>query len=69
MRLAVVDVWIEYSSLVATLWFKQDDGGVVMFDVQRPIKIWEKLLDEEALTGLYSLELAMFYGGVFYEEA
>ena len=69
MRLAAVDVWIEYSSLVATLWFKQDEGEVVMFDVQRPIKIWEKLLDDEALTGLYLFELAMFYGGVFYEEA
>ena len=64
MRLAAVDVWIEYSSLVATLWFKQDDGEVVMFDVQRPIKIWEKLLDDEALTWLYLFELAMFYGGV-----
>ena len=64
MQLTVIDVWIEYNILVANLWFKQDDGGVVMFDVQRPIKIWEKMLDDEALTGLYLFELAMFYGGV-----
>ena len=40
-----------------------------MFQQERPIKIWEKLLDKEALTGLYSLELTMICGGVFYEEA
>ena len=62
MQLIVIDVWIEYNILVANLWFKRDDGEVVMFDVQRPIKIWENLLDEEALVGLYSLELTMFYG-------
>ena len=65
MQLTVIDVWIEYNILVANLWFKQDDGEVVMFDVQRPIKIWEKLLDEESLTGLYLFELAMFYGECF----
>lgn len=68
MNLTTVDVWIERNTLVATLWFKGKSGEVVAFDVQRPIKIWERLLDEEALTGLYSLELTVIYGGVFYEE-
>lgn len=64
MNLVVVDVWVEYSSLVATLWFKRDGGEVVVFDVQRHIKMWEKLLDEEALTGLYLFELVAKHGGV-----
>ncbi len=67
MKLVVVDAWVEYSNLVATIWFKGESGEVATFDVQRPIKIWEKLLDEEALTGLYLFELTMIYGGVFYE--
>lgn len=68
MRLVVLDVWIECNNLVATLWLKRPDGAVVTFDAQRPIKLWEILVDEEALIGLYSLEITMFYGGVFYEE-
>ena len=68
MKLVVVDVCVEYSNLVATIWFKRDDGKVVMFQQERPIRILEKMLDEETLTGLYLFELAMIYGGVFYEE-
>lgn len=62
MKLVVVDAWIENNTLVATLWFKGKSGEVVAFDVQRPIKIWEKLLDEDALIGLYSLELVAKHG-------
>ena len=68
MKLAAIDVWIENHTLVAAIWIKGESGEVVMFQQERPIKIWEKLLDDEALTGLYLFELAMFYGGVFYEE-
>jgi len=67
MKMVVVDVWVEYSNLVATIWFKDESGEVVMFQQERPIKILERLVDDEALTGLYSLELAMIYDGVFYE--
>jgi len=67
MKMVVVDVWVEYSNLVATIWFKDESGEVVMFQQERPIKILERLVDKEALTGLYSLELAMIYDGVFYE--
>lgn len=64
----MVDTWVEHHTLVAAIWSKGESGEVATFDVQRPIKICEKLLDEETLTGLYLFELAMFYGGVFYEE-
>lgn len=67
MPLTVIDVWIENNTLVAAIWIKGESGEVAMFQQERHIKMWEKLLDEEALTGLYSLELAMFYGEVFYE--
>jgi hypothetical protein len=67
MKLVVVDAWVEYSNLVAAIWIKGESGETVMFQHERPIKLWERLLDEEALTGLYLFELAMFYGGVFYE--
>jgi len=67
MKMVVVDVWVEYSNLVATIWFKDESGEVAAFDVQRPIKILERLLDDEALTGLYLFELTMIYGGAFYE--
>jgi len=66
MSLIAIDVWIEHNTLVAEIYFREG-GQVVMFQQERPIKIWEKLLDDEALTGLYSLELAMIYGEVFYE--
>lgn len=62
MSLIAIDVWIEHNTLVATIWFKGESGEVATFDVQRPIKLWEKLLDEEALTGLYLFELTMIYG-------
>ena len=68
MKLTAIDVWIERNTLVAGIYFKEGDQ-VVMFQQERPIKLWERLVDEESLTGLYSLELTMFYGGVFYEEA
>ena len=68
MTLTAIDVWIEHNTLVAAIWIKGGSGEMVMFQQERPVKIWEKLLDEEALTGLYLFELAMFYGGVFYEE-
>jgi len=64
MKLLIVDVWIEHNTLVAEIYFRDGDQ-VVMFQQERHIKIWENLLDEEALTGLYSLELTMIYGGVF----
>ncbi len=67
MTLTAIDVWIEHNTLVAEICFK-DGNQVVMFQHERPIKIWEKLLDEEAVTRLYLFELAMFYGGVFCEE-
>jgi len=67
MKMVVVDVWVEYSNLVATIWFKDESGEVAMFQHERPIKIWERLVDKEALTGLYLLELAMIYDGAFYE--
>jgi len=67
MKMVVVDVWVEYSNLVATIWFKDESGEVVMFQHERHIKILERLVDKEALTGLYSLELAMIYDGAFYE--
>jgi len=67
MKLLIVDVWIEHSTLMATIWVKGESGEVAAFDVQRPIKILERLVDKEALTGLYSLELTMTYGEVFYE--
>jgi len=67
MTLTAVDVWIEGNTLMATIWFKREGDQVAMFQQERPIKIWEKMLDDEALTGLYLLELAMIYGGVFYE--
>ena len=67
MSLIAIDVWIERNTLVATVWIKGESGEMVMFQQERPIKIWEKLLDEEALTGLYLFEITMFYGGVFYE--
>lgn len=68
MKLVVVDVWVEYSNLVATIWFKGESGEVTAFDVQRPIKILERLLDEEAMIGLYLFELTVIYEGVFYEQ-
>jgi len=64
MKLLIVDVWIEGNTLMAEIYFREGDQ-VVMFQQERPIKLWEKLLDKEALTGLYLLELAMIYGGVF----
>ena len=67
MSLTTINVWIERNTLVAEICFK-DSSGVVMFQHERHIKIWEKLLDEDALTGLYLFELTMIYGGVFYEE-
>lgn len=67
MTLAIIDVWIEKNTLVAEIYFREGDQ-VVMFQQERPIKLWERLVDEEALTGLYLFELTMFYGGVFYEE-
>ena len=67
MTLTAIDVWIEYNTLVAEVYFREGDQ-VVTFQQERPIKLWERLVDEEALTGLYSFELTMFYGGVFYEE-
>jgi len=65
MTLTAVDVWIESNTLMATIWFKGESGEVVMFQQERPIKIWEKMLDDEALTGLYLLELTTIYGEVF----
>ena len=62
MNLTVIDVWIENKTLVAAIWIKGESGETVMFQQERHIKIWENLLDEEALTGLYLFELAMFYG-------
>ena len=67
MRLAVVDTWVEHHTLVAAIWIKGESGEMVTFQQERPIKMWERLLDEESLTGLYLFELAMFYGEVFYE--
>jgi len=66
MTLTAVDVWIESNTLVAEIYFREGDQ-VAMFQHERPIKIWERLVDEESLTGLYLLELAMIYGGLFYE--
>jgi len=66
MSLIAIDVWIEHNTLVAEIYFREGDQ-VVMFQQERPIKIWERLVDDETLTGLYLLELAMIYGGVFYE--
>jgi len=66
MSLIAIDVWIEHNTLVAEIYFREG-GQVVMFQQERPIKIWERLVDDETLTGLYLLELAMIYGGVFYE--
>jgi len=65
MKLLIVDVWIEGNTLMATIWVKGESGEVAMFQQERPIKILERLVDNEALTGLYLLELAMIYGGVF----
>lgn len=65
----MVDTWVEHHTLVAEIWIKGESGEVATFDVQRPIKLWERLLDDEVLTGLYLFELTMFYGEVFYEEA
>ena len=50
MKLLIVDVWIESNALVATIWVKRDDGEVAMFQQERPIKLLEKLLDNEAVT-------------------
>jgi len=64
MSLIAIDVWIESNTLMAEIYFREG-GQVAMFQQERPIKIWEKLLDEEAVTGLYLFELTMIYGGVF----
>jgi len=66
MKLLIVDVWIEGNTLVAEIYSREGDQ-VVMFQQERHIKILERLVDKEALTGLYLLELAMIYGEVFYE--
>jgi len=66
MKLLIVDVWIEGNTLMAEIYFRDGDQ-VVMFQQERHIKILERLVDKEALTGLYLLELAMIYGEVFYE--
>lgn len=66
MSLIAIDVWIEHNTLVAEIYFREGDQ-VVMFQQERPVKIWERLVDEEALTGLYLFELTVIYGGVFYE--
>jgi len=66
MTLTAVDVWIEGNTLVAEIYFREGDQ-VAMFQQERSIKILERLVDEEALTGLYLFELAMIYGEVFYE--
>jgi len=66
MKMVVVDVWIEHNTLMAEIYFR-DGGEVAMFQQERHIKILERLVDKEALTGLYLLELAMIYGEVFYE--
>lgn len=67
MNLTAINVWVERNTLVAAIWIKGESGEMVTFQQEHPIKIWEKLLDKEALTGLYSLELTMICGGVFYE--
>jgi len=67
MKLLIVDVWIEGNTLMATIWVKGESGEVAMFQQERHIKILERLVDKEALTGLYLLELAMTYGEAFYE--
>jgi len=64
MTLTAVDVWIESNTLMATIWIKGESGEVATFDVQRPIKLWERLVDGEALTGLYLFELVSKHGGV-----
>jgi len=66
MSLIAIDVWIEHNTLMAEIYFREG-GQVVMFQQERPIKILERFVDDEALTGLYLFELAMIYGEVFYE--
>lgn len=62
MQLTVIDVWIENNTLVAAIWIKGESGEVVMFQQERPIKFWERLVDEEVLVGLYLFELVAKHG-------
>lgn len=66
MSLIAIDVWIESNTLVAEIYFREGDQ-VAMFQQERPIKLWERLVDKEAVTALYLFELTVIYGGVFYE--